>query len=117
MKIPSDISARSTRLSDKVSFIEPATQRARAKQQHEQAKHAAAKARRRARRAAAAAATHGAGEKEKSEDEEGEKEEEEVEVLNAREIHGELLVFVESVLEFLGGKRTEQDIIAVPTQC
>ena len=118
-KIPSDIVCALDALSDKVSFIELATQRARAKQQHEQAKRAAAKARRRARRAAAAAAAHGAGEKEKekekenSEDEEGEKEEEEVEVLNAREIHGELLVFVESVLEFLGGKRTEQDIIAV----
>jgi hypothetical protein len=113
-KIPSDIVCALDALSDKVAFIELATQRARAKQLHEQAKRAAAKARRRARRAAAAA-PHGAGDKEKDNDEKEEEEEEreEVEVLNAREIHGELLVFVESVLEFLGGTRTEQDIIAV----
>ena len=115
-KIPSEVVCALDALSDKVTFIELATQRARAKQLHERAKRAAAKARRRARRAEKAAkAAHGEKNKEKEEDEEDKdgEEEEEVEVLNAREIHGELLVFVESVLEFLGGTRTEQDIIAV----
>lgn len=86
-QIPAQIVGAFDALSSKVQFIELSTQRAKAREE------------------AKAKEAHG--------EKKGEKEEEEIEVMNSLEVHAQMFSMLETILEFFGGMRSEQDISAV----